>query len=84
MLHDVGREFTMTTLVRHNWKHNLTPSEQKEYDEYLHDLRERYPDNSWRLNHNKKYHRACKVGFMQRHCNLDKFVKETCVQANTD
>ena len=82
----VGKGYTMTkrqpavlrvgSAHRYDWKRNMTPSEQKEYDEYLQKLREQHPNNTWRLKHNKKYHEACKNGFMQRHCNLDNFVKE--------
>ena len=84
----VGPGFKMTKrqpVVRYDWKRGLTLAEQKEYDEYLQKLRERHPDDTWRLKHNKKYHRACKDGFMQRNCNLDQFLKEEpCVQANKD
>ena len=86
-LRSVGRGYTMTKRqpARYDWKHDMTPSEQKEYDKYLQKLRERHPRNTWRLKHNKKYHEACKNGFVQRHYNLDNFVKEKlCVQPSKD
>ena len=72
----------VTNNRRHQWKNSLPLHEQKEYDAYLHKLRETCPDNSWRLKNNNKYHPLCKNGFIQRHCNLDQFLKETCVQTN--
>ena len=82
----VDAEFKMvkTQPVRHRWKRALTLTEQKEYDKYLQQLREKHPSNAWRIQHDKRYHRACKDGFMQRCCNLNNFVKETCVQGSAD
>ena len=68
--------------VRNKWKHSLQVYEQKEYDAYLQKLRKTCPDNHWRLTNNKKYYSLCKNGFIQRHCTLDQFLKETCVQGN--
>ena len=63
-------------VARHQWKRGLTLTEQKEYDKYLQQLREHHPNNTWRDRYEKRYHRACKDGFMQRHCNLDNLLKE--------
>ena len=67
------------------WKRSLPLHEQKQYDIYLKELRDKYPENTWRLKNNKKYYRACRQGFLQRHNNLNKFIKNnTCVQVNND
>ena len=68
--------------ARNKWKNSLPVHEQKEYDAYLQKLRKTCPDNHWRLKNHKKYYSFCKNGFIQRHCNLDHFLKETCVQTN--
>ena len=74
----------VTNNRRHQWKNSLQVHEKKEYDAYLQKLRETCPDNSWRLKTNNKYHPLCKNGFIQRHCNLEPFLNETCVQTNTN
>ena len=66
------------------WVDTLTPDEREQWKAYLKDLRKKYPNNTWRLSNDKRYHRACKDGFLQRNSNIDRFVRETCVQANTD
>ena len=71
-----GFEMTKRQSARYDWKRSLTPSEQKEYDKYLKRLRELHPNNTWRDRDDKRYYRACKDGFMQRHYNLDNFVRE--------
>jgi len=73
---------SVTNNGRYRWKNSLPLHEKKEYDAYLQKLRQRHPNDTWRLKNNNKYHPLCKNGFIQRHCNLDQFLKETCVQTN--
>ena len=60
---------------RYQWKMSLSLDDRKEYDKYLKQLRENYPYEHWRVSHNKKYHEACKNGFMQINSTIDQFVK---------
>ena len=60
---------------RYEWKMSLSLEECRQYDKYLKQLREDYPHEHWRVSHNKKYHEACKNGFMQMNCTIDEFVK---------
>ena len=73
-----------TNSRRSKWKDSLPVHEQKAYDAYLQKLRKTCPDDNWRLKNNKKYYSLCKNGFIQRHCNLDHVLKDTCVQTNTN
>ena len=68
-MHSVEDKMAKTqAAARYQWKYSLTPTKQKEYDEYLKKLREEDPNNTWRLNHNKKYHEACKMDSCR--CNV--------------
>ena len=60
---------------RYQWKMSLSLEDRKQYDKYLKQLREEHPREHWRVAHNKKYHEACKNGFMQIKCTIDRFVK---------
>ena len=73
---------SVTNNGRYRWKNSLPLHEKKEYDAYLQKLRQRHPNDTWRLKQNKKYYTLGKNGFIQRHHNLDQFMKETCVQSN--
>ena len=71
-----------TNNCKNKWKNSLQTHEKKKYAAYLQKLCKICPDNHWRLKNNKKYYSLCKNGFIQRHCTLDQFLKETCVQGN--
>ena len=73
-----------TNNCRNKWKNSLQTHEKKKYAAHLQKLRKTCPDNNWRLTNNKKYYSMCKRGVIQRHCTLDHFLKETCVQINTN
>ena len=73
-----------TNNCKNKWNHSLQTHEKKEYAAYLQKLRKICPDNNWRLTNSNKYYSMCKSGFIQRHCTLDHFLKETCVQINTN
>ena len=67
-----------------HWVDTLTKAERDQWKTYLKEMRKKHPENSWRASGDKRYHRACKNGFIQRHSNIDQFMRETCVQTSSD